>query len=371
MSAIPAAAILAWALSAAPAAPVPSDAGAAATRAPAAAASAPTRFRVLQGGKWGYIDAAGKLVIAPQFDRAASFSGGLAAVKKGKTFGYVDAAGKLVLSPPLPAYEFLHRPFVDGRAVVRIGDREGAIDPSGKLVIPTTFDSIEDFSEGHALACDADGCGWIDTGGKRVLGPAGMGGTPMRGGVATGWLSMGMGRKRAFLFRLGAGGLPDEYEDTGSFSEGLVAVRVENRWGYVDAAGTPVIPLRFEWAGDFSGGLAPARVDRVLCGYIDRGGAFAIPARFKACRPFVGGLARVDLGGELDAPHPGFIDRSGKVVIDGRTASPPFDAASDFANGLAAVASGGAVEAVDPEAAAGPLLGYVDATGRYVWKPSR
>ena len=276
-----------------------------------------------------------------------------------------------MLVPPQPPYEFLHRPFVDGRAVVRIGDREGAIDATGKLAIPATFFSIEDFSEGSALACDADGCGWIDTTGKRVLGPAGMGGTAMRGGVATGWMAMGMGRKRAFLYRLGKGGLPEEYEDTGNFAEGLVAVRLENRWGYVDADGTPVIPLHFQWAGDFSGGLAPARSDRVLCGYVDRTGTFAIPARFKDCRPFSGGLARVDLAGEFEAPHVAFIDRTGKVAIDGRTAEPPFDTASDFRNGLAAVASGGAVEAVGPEAPTGPRLGYVDAAGRYVWKPTR
>lgn len=341
----------------------------------AAAAAAgeppPARFRVLQGGRWGYVDRGGKLVIPPQFERAADFSGGLAAVKKGKTFGYVDPAGKLALVPEQPPTGYLHRPFVDGRAIVTVGDRDGAIDSQGRLAIPATFFSIEDFSEGHALACDPDGCGWIEPSGKRVLGPAGMGGTPMRGGVATGWMAMGMGRKRAFLHRLGRGELPVEYEDTGSFSEGLVPVRLENRWGYVDADGTPVIALEFLWAGDFSEGLAPARRDRVLCGYIDRRGAFAIPARFRECRPFSGGLARVDLAGEFEAPRVGFVDRTGKVVIDGRAADPPFDTALDFANGLAAVAAGGAVEAAGPEAQTGPRLGYVDPSGKYVWKPTR
>ena len=357
-------AVTATATASAPASPVP-------VAAPPAPAGAPARFRILEAGRWGYIDASGKVVIAPRFARAADFSEGLAAVLDGKTFGYVDPAGKMVLVPPYPPERSLHRPFLDGRAVVTVGARDGAIDREGRLAIPARFDSIEDYSEGYALACDEEGCGWIDPAGRRRLGPAGMGGTPMRGGVATGWMAMGMGRKRAFLFSLDAGGLPEEYEETGNHAEGLVPVRLDRAWGYADSQGRPSIPLQFAWAGDFSGGLAPARKDRLRCGYIDRTGAFAVPERFRECRPFAAGLARVDLGGESDAPRVGFIDRAGKVVIVGREAEPPFDTALDFVNGLAAVGQGGAVATVGPEAPTGPRLGYVDRTGRYVWKPTR
>ena len=42
------------------------------------------------GGKSGYIDKTGKFAIALQFDEAASFSEGLAAVKVGNKWGYVS-----------------------------------------------------------------------------------------------------------------------------------------------------------------------------------------------------------------------------------------------------------------------------------------
>jgi hypothetical protein len=335
---------------------------------PDPAAAAPTRFRILKDGRWGYIDASGKVAVPPRFARAADFSEGLAAVLDGKTFGYVDPTGKLALVPAYPPEKLLHRPFVSGRAVVTVGGRDGAIDRDGRLVIPARFLSIEDFSEGHALACDDEECGWIDASGRRALGPAGMGGTPMRGGVATGWMSMGMGRKRAFLFKLGAGGLPEEYEDTGSFSDGLLPVKVDGVWGYADGDGRPRVPLLFAWAGDFAEGLAPARKDRLRCGYIDRTGAFAIPERFRECEPFAEGLARVELA---DRPGVGFIDRTGKVVISGPDADPPFDTALDFADGLAAVGQGGLVPTAGPEVPTGPRIGWIDRTGRYVWKPTR
>ena len=49
--------------------------------------------------EWGFIDKEGKAVIAPQFDFAESFSGGLARVKIGRNEGYIDATGKFVWNP--------------------------------------------------------------------------------------------------------------------------------------------------------------------------------------------------------------------------------------------------------------------------------
>jgi hypothetical protein len=52
-----------------------------------------------------------------------------------------------------------------------------------------------------------------------------------------------------------------------------------------------------------------------------------------------------------------YIDKTGKIVIQ-----PKFDAAEDFSSGLAQVRIG------DWETG---KYGYIDKTGKYVWKPSR
>jgi hypothetical protein len=51
------------------------------------------------GGRWGFIEKTGKMVIYPQFDEAMSFANGLARVKMGGRTGYIDAAGKYVWNP--------------------------------------------------------------------------------------------------------------------------------------------------------------------------------------------------------------------------------------------------------------------------------
>jgi hypothetical protein len=335
----------------------------------AAAGEPGALFPILKDGKWGFIDGVGKVVVAPRFDRAEPFSSGLAAVRLGDRLGYVDATGAFALVPSFEPAGVLHRPFVDGLARVRSGGLYGYMDRSGKLAIPARFASAEDFSEGFALACaKGAGCGWIDRSGRGAIGPGFMAGEPVRGGIACAITQMGMGRLRAVLVRADGGRLPGEFEGCGRYSEGLVAVRTKAGWGWVDGAGRGVIPPRFTRAGDFGSGLAPAEEGGGLCGYVDRAGRFVIPPAYRTCGPFSGGLARVDLArAEGDREHWAFVDPAGRVAIDGATLRPPFDTAADFKDGLAAVAQGG-----EPfMAGTGPLLGYVDAAGSWIWPPSR
>jgi len=326
-------------------------------------------FPVVKGGRWGFIDRTGRVIIAPRFDRAGRFSDGLAPVQEGAKLGYVDPAGRLALVPEhLPAGA-IHRPFSSGLAVVKVGERYAFMDRAGKLAIPPRFELAHDFSGGYAMVCVKDGCGYIDASGRGVIAPEYMPSRPVRGGMACVTIAMGMSRERVALRPIGGAAVSGTFEGCGSLSEGLVAVRAGALWGYVDAAGRAAIPLQFDWAGDFAGGLAPVRDASGRCGYVDRSGSLAIPARFRACEPFSDGRARVDLAQDpQDSERIAFIDRTGKAVVAGVEADPPFDAAEDFADGLAAVGSGGPPHLAG---AGGPLLGYVDVAGRYVWKPTR
>ncbi len=337
---------------------------------PVAAAERGPLFPILQGGKWGYIDRAGRVAIAPRFDRADRFSEGLAAVLDGAVQGYVDATGKVVLVPEhAPAGPWVHRPFKSGRAAVRVGDRYGFSAARGALAIPARYTAADDFSVGFAMVCEPGGCGYVDPAGRGAVGYGFMASGPVKGGVACTYLAMSMGRQRVALRKVDGTPIPGEWEGCGGMADGVVPVRLRGQWSYVDASGRRAIAGAFERAGDFAGGLAPVTVEGGRCGYVDGSGKLVIPASFRTCQPFSGGLARVDLAADaFDGDRVAFVDRAGKVVVIGPEASPPFDSADDFEDGLAAVGAGGAPHLAG---SGGASLGYIDATGRYVWKPSR
>ncbi len=82
--------------------------------------------------KYGFIDRTGKMVIAPQFDDAQSFSEGLAPVKVGKKWGYINNVGSYVI---YPQFDFASV-FNDGLAPVNVEfGIYGYIDKNGKIVI--------------------------------------------------------------------------------------------------------------------------------------------------------------------------------------------------------------------------------------------
>ncbi|MCL2105452.1 MAG: S8 family serine peptidase [Oscillospiraceae bacterium] len=95
------------------------------------------------------------------------------------------------------------------------------------------------------------------------------------------------------------------YDDAGSFSDGMCAVKKNGKWGYVNEQGTVVIPIEYEanWLYNdyrneytcmyaFTDGLVPIKKNGAW-GYLDKSGAIAIPFEFEAARPFYKGKAFV------------------------------------------------------------------------------
>ena len=185
-----------------------------------------------QGGKFGYIDKTGKVVIAPQFFVAQDFAEGLAAVRVEETsdskYGYIDRTGHMVIAP--------------------------------------RFHQAGSFSEGLAA---------VETS-ARVVGNQ---------VVDIAW---------GFIDKAGVLEIPDTYNFAGNFSEGLarVAIKLGVSVGYIDRDGKMIIPARFTQAWDFSDGLAAVCSDE--CFYIERSGA-AVLKNFHAWWPFSDGLAVIGL----------------------------------------------------------------------------
>jgi len=123
------------------------------------------------------------------------------------------------------------------------------------------------------------------------------------------------------------------YDDARNFSEGLAAVKLNYRWGFIDKIGEEVIPFRYLDVGKFSEGLARVYYalhtysTRYKWGFINKIGLLVISDGYDDAGDFSEGLARVKLNEKW-----GFINKVGTTII-----SFDYDDADDFSEGLARV----------------------------------
>lgn len=293
------------------------------------------RFLIRVGGKAGYIDRTGAVVIPPQFVAGEEFSEGLAAVKVDTSFGVIDPSGKLVV----PArFDRVH-PFRGGRARVELGKKTGFIDRSGKLVVPAVYDAARDFSEGLAGVQSGKLWGFVDEQGRRVVAPRFASVEPFSDGL----VMVDSGKGLVFVDRSGKTVLPAA--GARGFAEGLAPKEVEGKWGFMDHSGALVVPATFEAVEKFSGGLARAQQGGKW-GFVDRTGKFVIEPRYSLLYDF-----SEDLAVALEDGY-GYLDRTGKFAI-----APRHETADDFHDGLARVGYGPF-----------QMDHFIDRQGRYVYR---
>jgi hypothetical protein len=312
------------------------------------------------GGRYGYIDRRGTVVIEPQFEHALDFADGLAQVwrrdriefigpncatrfslppdadlvrgpaegmiwfrtSRDSRWGLFDEQGAVILEPKYDNVEV----FSDGLAAVNIGakldmtfrppwlrgGKWGYIDRLGKQVIPVSFARAGSFSGGRALVGSDAGEQFIDKEGKVVISISGSGAGDFREGLAAVHSDAGVTR-----YIDNAGKVKFEVRGYGhEFHEGLAVVGVpavgqdgfpSSKYGFIDKEGKIVIDARFAEASHFSDGLAAICIERPTGGpsggdrwaYVDKSGRVRIDANFNEAGPFRNGVARVHVGGEL------------------------------------------------------------------------
>lgn len=287
---------------------------------------------------------------------------------EGGRFGYVDRTGRIVI-PPTFAYA---QPFEDGHAlVVEPGGDQAIVDPSGKRVgaVPRCpeefgcYPDLQEVSQGRIMFGQPGGCtdgGYMDMNGKVVIKPRFKIATRFSEGLA--WVANDKFPDaphdwRWFCIdRSGGRKFPVHFRQVCPFAEGFAAVQNEaKRWCHVDTESKVLADQFWDNADKFSEGLA------FVCGggfrgYIDRTGrrVIALPAGAGRGEPFSNGLALFEIRGGSDGPtKSGYIDRSGKVVV-----GPVFGYGHGFSEGLAFFTTTNS-DGEDVK------KGFIDATGRY------
>jgi hypothetical protein len=295
-------------------------------------------------GRWLYIDHDGNQV-GDTYDNAEAFTDGrgLVTIYKGAFLhGFVDVHGKVVIPLTLEGAER----FSEGLASVRVKGKWGYIDHEGKLVIAPRFGDAGFFHSGRAVVRmgEADSNGVIDTAGTFVIPPRFGSISKMADAelwvthrLGPAWPGYGEPPELLQVFdRAGHLVTPQSYNSIDPPTEGVMAVCRHDKCGFIDVHGKVVVPLRFKGAEYFQEGLAAVSLDGSHYGFIDHTGKFVLDAKYDSVGlrneqspvgPFVNGLAPAGCSG-----HWGFIDKHGTWAIP-----PVYRLTEAFENGLANV----------------------------------
>jgi WG containing repeat len=129
------------------------------------------RIRAKLGGKWGFLDTTGKIVIPFDYEVAGDFDQGLACVIVGSRTGFIDRDGRMAIAPQYDWDPNCSWRFSEGLRPVAQGGKWGYIDRRGAWVITPQFDEAWGFSEGLAAVKRGELWGFVDRGGKLVIPP--------------------------------------------------------------------------------------------------------------------------------------------------------------------------------------------------------
>ena len=249
-------------------------------------------YSVWRDRKWGICDKEGNEVVPCQYDIIWPFSDGVAIVNSGAKWIKSDAPKRV-----------------------------------SKLMLPEMLDKIWDIADDGA---------WVysrESGGIYKI----------------------SGGKFGVIDKTGKEVIPSIYDEVVRAGNGIIRVKLDNKYGYFDYTGKKITDIKYDDAGIFfSDGMALVNIGGQLnkrgritggkYGYVDMTGNEVIRIKYAKAKPFSEGVAAVS----EDGANWGFINSSGKYVL-----SPVYENASSFFSGCASFAEHG-------------KYGYIDKSGNKI-----
>ncbi len=238
-------------------------------------------------GKMGLIDRHGNVVLQPTYESIGKFSNGYAPILQGGKWGYIDARGVLVVPPRFPGFSddgfskhgvakiLLHPGRDPGDPKIR-SMGFGYIDTHGNVVIDKDdYDRVDAFQDAMdeplARAVKANKTGYLDTRGKLALGWFEAGTSFGADGLA----AVKVNGKYGYIDRQGKFAIAPTYDEALRFDGDTALVRLGAKWGIVDHAGHVVVPFEYDRLAGFNGASITMGTRGNHEVSVDRSGKFA------------------------------------------------------------------------------------------------
>ena len=225
---------------------------------------------VKKGEKWGAINQANEIIIPFEYDRHFLFCEGLAAVYKNAKFGYIDKSGKMILQTEYP-FNLSFGNFSEGLAAIKQNDMFGYIDETAsvKISFELDYDAVGQFQNSFAFVQKNGKYGIISKEGNLIV-PVeyDMVFAPCITAIKSGSITRfdANGNK---LFSFAA-------DSMFCYSEGLIGVITDGKYGFLNENGTLAIVPQYACAMPFCNGYSVAKTGEKW-GIINRSGNTVLP----------------------------------------------------------------------------------------------
>jgi hypothetical protein len=219
-------------------------------------------FEDKENDRYGFINTQGKVSISAQYDYVLPFSEGLAAVSSRGKWGYINTKGILVI----PMVFTQANSFTHGRASVQTSLsgqwKAYFIDPHGRALYNKTYKYASSYREGIASVQEENSefAKCIDLNGRSIS-PSDFDCMYLFHDGLAFRIEVKEGRSyinyvnRSFQ-NISDLLIPTHKDVNARFSEGLINIPFNNKWGYMDKNGKLAIPAIFSRATGFRNGLA-------------------------------------------------------------------------------------------------------------------
>ena len=210
-----------------------------------------------------------------------------------KSWGYIDQTGEFVIQP---------RP---GKCMEFSSNGVAVVLPLGSK----QYSFIK--SDGSALSTEISDFRLVEIFGFGVK------------GFNDGMVAIKVGEKWGFLDSEGRIAVRTKYDDVSEFYEGYAAAKMGDQFYIIDKSGaeTKVESDQTKDVKHFSDGLAPYYTKDKRAGFVDTKGSIIIPARYQTVGYFIDGVAWA----KTNENKVGYINKKGEWIIN-----PQFDAGKDF-----------------------------------------
>jgi len=263
----------------------------------------------LEKEKYGFINTKGENITEIKYDNALCFSNDRAAVKINNKWGFIDLSGNEVIPP---AYDSV-KCFSENMAAVCLSNKWGYIDNNGKKIVEIRYDQAEPFRYGKGLIKSGEMYHLVNNKGKEVV-------KGMEEFIdyddeiiicVPGALTI-MNKKGKIKYQ------DDNVIWAKNYSQGLIAVEQDSKWGFMNTSLELVIPCKYNTVTGFSEGMAAVELDKKW-GYINKTGKEVIPLKYMIAYPFSDGLAAVSdnyfIFGAEELFNYEYINKTGETII--------------------------------------------------------